>query len=207
MQTAPPVSCSVFIATSLDGYIARADGNIDWLERANATVPAGEDCGYASFMRSVDAIVMGLNTFEKAVSFPEWPYPTTPVWVMSQSMESLPVVQAQEVRLMRGSPHDVVAQAQARGFRRVYVDGGQLIQSFLRAQLLTDITVTTVPVLIGDGRRLFGSVDEDVDLALRNSTRYPFGFVQSCYEPRYREALHPCRHFSDPVDSTDHPPP
>ena len=77
------VRCSAFLATSLDGFIAREDGGLDWLDRANAQVPAGEDCGYAAFMATVDALVMGRHTFEKVLSFHEWPYADKPVWVLS----------------------------------------------------------------------------------------------------------------------------
>lgn len=174
--------CSVFIATSLDGFIARPDGTIDWLERANETVPEGQDCGYADFMSTVDALVMGSGTFEKVMSFPEWPYGDKPVWVVSRSLQQLPAHLPPQVRLLNASPLAIAQEAERLGFERLYIDGGQLIQSFLRAGLVTDLTVTTIPVLIGAGRPLFGVLSGDVPLALVASRAHPFGFVQSSYE-------------------------
>jgi dihydrofolate reductase len=176
--------CSVFIATSLDGFLARPDGDIDWLEKANGSVPPGEDCGYAEFMSSVDAIVMGRNTFEKVLSFPDWPYADTPVWVVSRTLTQLAAHLPASVRLIAQTPREVVAQARELGYTRLYIDGGRLIQSFLREGLITDLTITTIPVLIGQGRALFGEADADIPLKLVSSHAYPFGFVQSVYELR-----------------------
>lgn len=174
--------CSVFIATSLDGYIARPDGAIDWLEQANASVPPGEDCGYAAFMATVDALVMGRNTFEQVLTFPEWPYGDTPVWVVSRTLTQLPAHVPDSVRLLAQTPREVVAQARELGYKRLYIDGGRLIQSFLREGLITDLTITTLPVLIGQGRALFGKADADIALKLVSSHAYPFGFVQTVYK-------------------------
>jgi dihydrofolate reductase len=173
--------CSVFIATSLDGYIARPDGAIDWLEKANGCVPPGEDCGYAEFMSTVDAIVMGRNTFEQVLTFPDWPYADTPVWVVSRTLKQLPPHLPQQVRLMAEEPRRLVARAHELGYGRLYIDGGRLIQSFLREGLITDLTITTIPVLIGQGRPLFGDTGSDIPLQLVSSRAYPFGFVQSVY--------------------------
>lgn len=178
------VRCSVFIATSLDGYIARQDGAIDWLEQANASVPPGEDCGYAQFMASVDALVMGRNTFEQVLTFPQWPYGEKPVWVVSCSLSVLPAGLPPQVMLKSDDPRVLVGEAQALGYRRLYIDGGRLIQAFLRAGLIGDLTITTVPVLLGSGRPLFGSAG--AALRLQSSRAYPFGFVQSVYEVRAR---------------------
>ena len=174
--------CSVFIATSLDGFIAREDGAIDWLERANGSVPAGEDCGYAAFMATVDALVMGRHTFETVRAFPEWPYGETPVWVVSRSLERLPTGVPATVRLVAEDPQGVIRIAEQEGCARLYVDGGRLIQSFLHEGLITDLTITTIPVLIGRGRPLFGVLPGDVPLRLVSSRAFEFGFVQSVYE-------------------------
>lgn len=182
MTSTPRPRCSVFIATSLDGYISRPDGSIDWLLAANADVPAGEDCGYGSFMATIDAILMGRGTFETVLGFPEWPYASTPVWVMSRSLPALPDHLPPTVSLCRLDPADAVAHAQVQGHARLYVDGGQLIQSFLRAGLIHDMTITRIPVLLGAGRPLFGTTPQDIPLQLRSSQAYPFGFVQSVYD-------------------------
>lgn len=175
------LDASVFIATSLDGYIARPDGAIDWLEQANASVPAGEDCGYAAFMETVDVLVMGRGTFEKVLSFSEWPFGDKPVWVASRSGLRLPATLPPQVRVTADAPLQIVQAAQDQGFRRMYVDGGRLIQAFLREGLIHDLTITTIPVLLGVGRPLFGELPADTRLRLVASRAYPFGFVQSTY--------------------------
>lgn len=173
--------CSVFIATSLDGFIARNDGAIDWLDRANATVTPGEDCGYSAFMSSVDALVMGRNTFELAVSFPEWPYGSTPLIVLSRSLSTLPPQTPPTVSLSSLHPADLASELGSKGLRHLYVDGGLTIQSFLAAGLIDDITITTIPVLLGSGKPLFGSLSTDVSLKHISTRAFDFGFVQSTY--------------------------
>ena len=153
--------CSVFIATSLDGCIARSDGSIDWLERANASVPAGEDCGYANFMQTVDAIVMGRATFEKVLSFPDWPYGSLPVYVLSTTISRLPAGVPDSVQVLQATPHEVVERTTQAGHRHLYIDGGRTIQAFLRAGLITELTITLIPLLLGSGIKLFGDLPAD----------------------------------------------
>lgn len=172
---------SVYIATSLDGFIARPDGAIDWLEQANATVPAGEDCGYSTFMASIDALVMGRASFEKVLSFPAWPYEDKPVYVLSASMRRLPPGTRATVSLLSAPPEEVVRIASAAGHRHLYVDGGRTIQAFLAAGLISELTITVVPVLIGSGIPLFGKLPADVGLRVVSTRTFPFGFVQSHY--------------------------
>ncbi len=175
------VKCSVFIATSLDGYIARPDGGIDWLDDANASVPPGEDCGYGAFMVTVDALVMGRGTFEKVLEFDGWPYGNTPVYLLSRSMTQLPDGVPDSVELMCVSPAEVVELARERGHQGLYIDGGKTIQGFLNAGLITDITLTTIPILLGSGIRLFGERQGDLTLQHVSTRAFPFGFVQSHY--------------------------
>jgi dihydrofolate reductase/adenylate kinase family enzyme len=177
----PSTRCSVFIATSLDGCIARSDGSIDWLERANASAPAGEDCGYADFMQTVDALVMGRATFEKVLSFPDWPYGGLPVYVLSSTISSLPAGVPDSVHLLSATPHGVVERTAAAGHRHLYIDGGRNIQGFLRAGLITELTITVIPMVLGSGLRLFGELPTDTELRLLSSKAFPFGFVQSHY--------------------------
>ncbi len=176
-----PSGCFVFIATSLDGFIARRDGSIDWLERANTTIPPGEDCGFAAFMDGIDAIVMGRNTFDVARAFPEWLYGTTPLVVLSRTLTQLPEGTPATVSLSSKSPSDLVAELAARGLRRLYIDGGLTVQSFLAAGLIDEIVITTIPVLLGNGLPLFGSLPDDVWLEHVSTEAYEFGFVQSRY--------------------------
>ncbi|PZV23318.1 MAG: deaminase [Cyanobium sp.] len=179
--------CSVFIATSLDGFIARSDGSIDWLERANASVPAGEDCGYADFMQTVDAIVMGRATFEKVLSFPDWPYSSKPVYVLSTTIRGLPAGVPGSVHLLNTTPDDVVRRTAEAGHRHLYIDGGRTIQAFLRAGLITKLTISVIPILLGSGIKLFGERQAETNLRLLSSKAFPFGFVQSHYAV-YQEA-------------------
>jgi len=173
--------CSVFIATSLDGFIARSDGSIDWLELANTSVPAGEDCGYADFMQTVDAIVMGRSTFEKVLSFPDWPYGSKPVYVLSTTIRRLPAGVPGLVHLLNATPDDVVRRTAEAGHRHLYIDGGRTIQGFLRAGLITELTITVIPILLGSGLRLFGDLPAEANLRLLSSKAFSFGFVQSHY--------------------------
>ncbi len=178
----PAFRCSVFIATSLDGFIARENGAIDWLERANERVTPGEDCGYADFMSTVDALIMGRGTFDTVRGFATWPYGDKPVWVLSQSLRELPPELPNTVRLLNRSPAEVVARAKEVGYTRLYIDGGRTIQSFLNAGLITDLTITLIPVLIGSGLPLFAAGTRDVTLRHAKTIAYDFGFVQNQYE-------------------------
>ena len=173
--------CSVFIATSLDGFIARSDGSIDWLNEANSVVPQGEDCGYKKFMSTVDTLVMGRNTFEQVLTFGEWPYGSTPVVVMSRRGITLPNDIPSSVSVSKESPDDLVLRLSAQGAQHLYIDGGLTIQSFLAAQLIDDITITVIPILLGSGKPLFGPLSRDVYLSHEASRVFEFGFVQHKY--------------------------
>lgn len=169
----------VFIATSLDGFIARPDGDIGWLL---ARDDPSEDHGYQDFIADKDAIVMGRGCFEKVLTMGEWFYDRQVV-VLSRQLAGQPVPEALrgKVRFSDRSPKDTMTQLAAEGVCRVYVDGGQLVQSFLREALIADLVVTTVPVLIGAGRPLFGGLPQDVNLTLVSSRHFPSGLVQSTY--------------------------
>ncbi|WP_460141646.1 dihydrofolate reductase family protein [Pseudomonas sp. S2_E01] len=173
-------SAHVFIATSLDGFIARSDGDIDWLlQRDDPT----EDHGYSDFIADKDVVVMGRGSYEKALTFEAWFY-DRPVVVMSQQLADSPVPTALEgkVRFSSLTPKGVMEELASQGVHRVYVDGGQLVQSFLRDGLVADMVITTVPVLIGSGRPLFGSLSQDIELKLVTSRWFPSGLVQSTYQ-------------------------
>ncbi|MEV4783104.1 dihydrofolate reductase family protein [Burkholderia sp. LMU1-1-1.1] len=169
----------VFIATSLDGYIARDDGDIDWLLQRDD--PA-EDHGYADFIADKDLIVMGRGSYEKALSFDKWHY-DRPVLVLSRQLagRSVPGSLQGKVRFSSLSPVETMRALTEQNLRRIYVDGGQVVQSFLRGGLIEDMVVTTVPVLIGSGRPLFGALPQDVDLTLVSSRAFPSGLVQTTY--------------------------
>jgi dihydrofolate reductase len=171
--------CSIFIATSLDGFIARSDGSIDWLDKANASVPAGEDCGFGAFMAAVDVVIIGRKTYEKVLSFGGWAYGEKPVWVLSRTLTELAPSVPATAELLSLAPADVVARAKERHYRRLYIDGGTTIQHFLNDGLISEMAITTIPVLLGSGIRLFGKTDHDVQLRHESTVTYPFGFVQS----------------------------
>jgi len=170
---------SVFIATSLDGYIARDDGSLDWLDEQNARIPSGEDCGYANFMADIDVLVMGRETFDKVSTFPEWPYDGKRVIVLSH--RPLLGCYANRAERRAGKPAEILDELKSEGARHIYLDGGRTIQAFLRAALVNDLVITSVPVLLGSGRRLFGELDADLPVATVASRCYPFGFVQTTY--------------------------
>lgn len=169
----------VFIATSLDGFIARIDGDIGWLLSRDAE---GEDHGYDSFIKDMDGIIMGRGTYEKILSFESWPY-TKPVVVLSKTLASATVPDKLQgkLRFINLQPRKAMEQLSREGWKKAYVDGGQIIQSFLREKLIHDMVITKVPVLIGEGRPLFGALSEDISLAHRESKIFPSGLVQSRY--------------------------
>lgn len=169
----------VFIGASLDGFIAREDGDIGWLLSRNEP---GENYGYDEFMANIDAIVMGRGSFEAVRDSDPWFY-ERPVLVLSSTLAGQPVPPrlAGRVRFFGGSPKEAMALLEAEGVRRAYVDGGLVVQSFLREGLIADMIVTYAPVLIGRGRPLFGPIPADLPLVHEGTRTYPVGMVQSRY--------------------------
>lgn len=170
------MKASVFIATSLDGFIARQDGSLDWLPGDDV-----EPHGYDEFMATVDALVMGRKTFETVLSFSSWPFGKKPVIVLSTSMPELKAPDGAVCDLMSGTPDEIVSRLSQRGFKHLYVDGGVTIQGFLRAGLIQRLIVTRIPVLLGSGIPLFGSLAHDIRLEHVATRSYAGGLVQSEY--------------------------
>ncbi|MDH5372759.1 MAG: dihydrofolate reductase family protein [Acidimicrobiia bacterium] len=170
---------SVFIATTADGFIARKNGDLDWLTGPDT---GGETFGFNEFIASVDALVMGRTTFDFVQQAGEWPYGDTPVFVLTHRDLELPPEFPGAVEALEGLPNEVAAELAARGIHHVYVDGGETIQSFLRAGLVKRIIITQVPVLIGEGISLFGPLDSDLDLHLIRSRSYANHWLQVEYE-------------------------
>lgn len=175
------MKASVYIATSLDGFIARDEGALDWLDEANTTVSEGEDCGFQTFMDSVDTLIMGRKTYEKVLSLGQWPYGETPVVVLSRKSISFPSSLPDTVTHSSESPQDLLARLSNEGEKHVYVDGGNTIQGFLSVGLIDEITVTVIPVILGGGIPLFTSLDKEIKLTHVQTTMYDFGFVQTTY--------------------------
>ena len=170
------MTLSVFVGTSVNGFIARPNGDLDFLP---------EDCephGYDEFIASVDAIVIGRNTFEKVLTFGAWPYGDKRVVVLSSRPIDLSLVKGGVVEQMAGPPAEIVSQLAASGARHLYVNGGITVQRFLRAGLVLRLIITRVPVLIGQGIPLFGSLPRDVRLRHVATQHYPSGLVQSEYD-------------------------
>lgn len=170
----------MYIATSVDGFIARSNGAIDWLMAFPPPSP-GEDYGYSEFMDETDTLVIGRKTYELAITFAEWPYPEKKVLVLSTRNLELPERLRSEVSTTSESPREIKARLEKAGSRSVYVDGGRTIQSFIRVGLIDEITVTRVPTLLGEGIPLFGKTDVDVKLEHTRTRWYANGFVQSTY--------------------------
>lgn len=146
----------VYIATSLDGYIAGKNNELDWLQ--DFPNPDGDDLGFADFMASIDALIMGRNTFEVVAGFDcDWPYNKS-VFVLSNSLKTVPSGFEDKVTLVQGELSDIVAQLNQQGLQRLYIDGGKTVQSFLQADLIDEMTITTIPVLLGEGISLFGAL-------------------------------------------------
>jgi dihydrofolate reductase len=167
--------CSVFIATSLDGYIARPDGTFDFLSIVERP---DEDYGFADFFASVDALVIGRNTYETALAFPEWPYAGKRCIVITH--RATPSVHGEQ--FFAGAPTALVEQLGLSGAQRLYVDGGAVIRQFLADNLIDDLTLSIVPVLLGQGIALFGPEVPERRLRLDSSKSFESGLVQLYYQ-------------------------
>lgn len=174
--------CAVFIATSLDGFIARADGGIDWLHDTYGDPgPEPVDMGYDGFMSTIDTLVMGRNTFETVLGFDGWPYGDTPVAVLSSSLTQLPEGVPATVSLSSETPKEIAARLAAEGKQHLYIDGGVTIQRFLDAGLIDEMTITTLPILLGTGIPLFAGTQSDIRFEHVSTRAFRSGLVQSVY--------------------------
>jgi dihydrofolate reductase len=170
------MEASVFITTSLDGFIARQDGALDWLPAAG-----GEPHGYTEFMATVDALVIGRKTIETVLTFDGWPYGQKPVVVLSTTLSELIVPDGAVCEVMAGTPREIVSRLSQRGMKHLYIDGGVTIQGFVEAGLIQHLTITRIPVLLGSGIPLFGPLSHDIRLEHVATRSYPSGMVQSEY--------------------------
>jgi dihydrofolate reductase len=168
---------SVFIGISIDGFIARPNGDLDFLPEGG-----GEPHGYDEFIASVDAIVLGRNSFEKVLTFDPWPYGAKRVVVLSSRPVDLIAARGGVVEQMAGAPAEIVSRLAASGAHHLYIDGGITIQAFLRAGLIQRLIITRVPVLVGSGIPLFGPLSHDIRLRHVTTRSFPSGLVSSEYE-------------------------
>jgi dihydrofolate reductase len=176
------MNASVFVGTSVDGFIARPHGELDFLPQGG-----GEPHGYNEFIATVDVIVIGRKTFETVLGFSGWPYGNTPVVVLSTRPLDFSTLPGARVEQMSGFPEEIVVQLSSRGFQHAYIDGGDTILRFLRAGLIQRLTITRVPVLIGEGIPLFGALPRDLRLRHVRTQQYTSGLVKTEYEVLYRD--------------------
>jgi dihydrofolate reductase len=169
----------VFIATSIDGYIATVDGGLEWLD--NIPNPENSDFGYVEFMNRVDAIVMGRNTFEKVLTFDsEWPY-EKPLFVLSRTLKDVPDHLTEKVKIISGMAKEITELLNDQGFKNLYIDGGVVIQNFLKEDQIDEMIITTVPVLLGSGIPLFGHLEEKKNFKLTRTENFSNSVVQNYY--------------------------
>lgn len=173
----------IMMAMSLDGFVARLDHTLDWLDKQDTE---GEDHGFDAFQNSVDVIVMGAGSFRTVLGFDGWGY-VKPVVVLSRTMtpNDIPKALRDKVDISSLAPAELMAGFANRGFNRVYVDGGAIIQSFLKAGQIADMKITIVPILIGEGIRIFAKMGHDTDLQLVSAEQFPSGLVDLVYKVRH----------------------
>ncbi|OBT16952.1 diacylglycerol kinase [Vibrio sp. UCD-FRSSP16_10] len=169
----------VYIATSLDGYIADKNSNIDWLH--DVPNPDGSDFGFADFMARIDALVMGRNTLNMVLSFDiDWPY-SKPVFVLSNTLKTVPEHLKDKVFLVNGDLNSIVRDLKQQGYNDLYIDGGKTVQSFLQQDLIDELIITTIPIILGGGITLFGSLDEPLKFKHLQSERLVDHMVKNTF--------------------------
>lgn len=176
---------SIYIATSIDGYIADKNGGIEWLD--SIAIPENEDLGYEIFMSNIDALVMGRNTFETVLGFDvEWPY-KQPVFVLSNSLNEIPESHKEKAFLLKGNLTEVLDQVHKKGYSRLYIDGGNTIQRFLQEDLIDEMIITVFPVLLGGGPSLFSELPNALEFELAESSIHANQLVMLHYKRKNKE--------------------
>jgi dihydrofolate reductase len=168
----------VYIATSIDGYIATSDGDIEWLHELPN--PNNSDYGYSDFIKNIDAVLMGRNSFEKVLTFDAWPYEKK-VFVLSSTLTKVPPELIGKVEFISGEPTDILSVANSQSFTNLYIDGGLVVQSFLAEDLIDELIVTRIPILLGGGIPLFGSLVKSLKFTHNNTEVYDNTLVKSHY--------------------------
>ena len=171
---------TVYIATSLDGYIAREDGTIDWLmELPN---PNNSDYGFSVFLERIDGIIMGRKSFETVLGFKEWPYTKpVPVFVLSNSLNELPGKLPVKVEIVNGELKRIIELLKDKGINDLYIDGGKTIQSFLKEDLIDEMIITRIPILLGSGIPLFDKNNLEIKFEHVGTEVYNNMLVRSKY--------------------------
>lgn len=170
---------TIYIAKSLDGYIAKKDNNLDWLNEFPN--PERNDYGFDEFTKRIDAVIIGKNTFEVVLSFGQWMY-NKAVFIISSQLKSVPKNLINKAEILNEKPQSVVNLLNSRGYKNLWIDGGKVIQAFLKARLIHEIIITTVPIILGEGIPLFtkGICEQKYDH--HNTEIFSSGLVKSCYK-------------------------
>lgn len=174
----------VYVAQSLDGYIADELGSVAWLEQIPN--PNQSDFGFADFISQIDAILMGRKTYQQVLGFAKWPY-EVPVFVVSSTLDSVPKELDGKVTILNNSPLELMRWMELRGHYRIYVDGGSLIQSFLKEDLIDALELTTVPVLLGGGTSLFGKLEASMDFEFAGVKEIGSGLMTASYKRCHKD--------------------
>ena len=172
------------MATTLDGFIADENGGVDWLNELPPPEDPKEDMGYGALMQSIDRLVMGRKTFDQVVSFGSWPYGDTPVTVLSRKATPPTLPEGATVTFAQGSPETLLEAFKSAGDGHIYLDGGNVVQQFLAANLIDEFILTKVPVLLGNGINLFSQALDENTWTVENVTTYPNGFVQTHFKKK-----------------------
>ncbi len=186
------MKCSVFIATSVDGYIAKTDGSFDWLHSAGnqeADMSGNPDMGFSHFFSSVDCMVIGRKCMEAVSSMnltlEQWPYGDAKIIVLSKSLTKPPANLAGKVEMYSGELPALVKSLDRDGFKHAYIDGGTTITSFLNRQLIDEMIITQVPVILGDGIPFFGKMTKEIKLENVQASAFANDYVQVKYSLKY----------------------
>ncbi|EWH08818.1 dihydrofolate reductase [Catenovulum agarivorans DS-2] len=186
------MKCSVYIATSADGYIATLNGDVSWLHKAGdskADMSNNSDMGFNNFISSVDCMIMGRKCMEAISSFnlsPEqWPYGNIKIYVLSKTLTAPPANLQHRVEIFTGEIASLIEQLEQQGFKHAYIDGGATITSFLQLKLINEMTITKAPIILGEGIPLFGNLDNPVKLVEAKAVTFPNDFVQIKYGVSY----------------------
>ena len=169
----------VYIAQSLDGFIAKSDGSLDWLDHDSN----GEDYGYKEFMKNIDVLLMGANTFRIIREFNEWYYDEKRVLILSKKLtkQDIPERLQNKVEISNLSPNEILFELKKNETKGIYVDGGKLIQSFLKEGLIDELIITQIPIMLGSGISLFGNLNKEIRLELNKAKTFKSGLVQLNY--------------------------
>ena len=166
---------SIYIATSVDSYIARKDGSLDWLDQVGGF---DEDYGFQKLLDSIDAVILGRKTYEVAASVSDWPYKGKRIIVLSNSLQTV----REEAEIFQGDLSQLASQLHSEGIRHIWIDGGITISQFLDLQMVDSMTLSVIPVILGSGIPLFNPLSKEQACCLASSQSYPSGLVQLNYE-------------------------